>query len=515
MTGKHHNSEQGVALVFTLFLMAALSALAVSLMFLAQTETASTRNYRTMSQARYAGEAGIHKAINYLVNTYPVPATIPTGFDATKSPVEYGGSPVVLSAITGVSSNYPDSGIVAAFNTAAQGSLAVGSGTVNYKATATLLSIREVTVYGGGNYLIQTWQLAAEGTVPGPMPATVEVTAMLERNFVQADTYAVFATGNGCGAITLAGNVDTDSYDSTTMASTPPATDPSGGAVGTNGNLNISGSVAVKGNLDTPRTGVGACNAGTPTALTGSGSASVNGSVVQLPQAKVYPPPNLPSPMPPIGPQPITAAGCVAILAANSGASCFGFGSNITIITNGSTPLLLGDVTLSAGTNLTISYGSSGTPATGIAFINANSVTMTGSSSITIYAPTPTVPGSVMTSLVMNVAGKTATGDLATPIDFAGGTIANATYDPSKFQILYAGSGTVKVTGGAAASATVYAPNADIVKHGSGGFYGSILGRTFTDQAGSNSSVHYDRSLASKYFTLGNYVMTSFSWKKY
>jgi hypothetical protein len=53
------------------------------------------------------------------------------------------------------------------------------------------------------------------------------------------------------------------------------------------------------------------------------------------------------------------------------------------------------------------------------------------------------------------------------------------------------------------------------VKHGSGGFYGSILGRTFTDQAGSASSVHYDRSLASKYFTLGNYVMTSFSWKKY
>ena len=120
-----------------------------------------------------------------------------------------------------------------------------------------------------------------------------------------------------------------------------------------------------------------------------------------------------------------------------------------------------------------------------------------------------------MTSVVMNVSGKTATGDLATPIDFAGGTIANATYDPSKFQILYAGSGTVKVVGGAAASATVYAPNADIVKHGSGGFYGSLLGRTFTDQAGSNSSVHYDRSLGAKFFTLGNYVMTSFSWKKY
>src|SRR5438105_5764486 len=78
--------ERGVALVMTLFLMAALSALAVSLMFLSQTETSSSRNYRTMSQARYAGEAGIHKAINYLLNTYTNPSSY-TSYDLTKSPV--------------------------------------------------------------------------------------------------------------------------------------------------------------------------------------------------------------------------------------------------------------------------------------------------------------------------------------------------------------------------------------------------------------------------------------------
>jgi hypothetical protein len=509
MTGKNHDGEQGVALVFTLFLMASLSALAVSLMFLAQTETASTRNYRTMSQARYAGEAGVHKAINYLVNpaAYVPPTTVPTGFDVTKSPVEYGGSPVVLS-YTLANSNYPDSSVKTAFSALAQGELAVGSGKVNYTATATLVSIREVSpVYGGGPGLIQTWQITAQGIVPGPMPATVEVTAMLERNFVAADTYAIFATGTGCGAITLAGNVQTDSYDSTSMSGTPPATQSSGGGVGTNGNLNISGSVDVNGNLDTPRSGVGACNAGTPTALTGTGSATVHGSVVQLPQAKIYPPPDAPVPTPPIGAQPISALGCTTIMANNPSTLCFGGGSNWTLLTNGSTPLVLGDVALTAGTNLTIAYGSGGAPATGAAVINVNSVSLNGNSSINVSAP--------MTSVVMNVAGKTATGDLATPIDFAGGTIANASYDPSKFQILYGGSGTIKVTGGAAASATVYAPNADIVKHGSGGFYGSILGRTFTDQAGANSSVHYDRSLASKFFTLGNYVMTSFSWKKY
>ena len=79
-------NEQGIALVITLFLMATLSALAVSMMFLAQTETASSRNYRTMSQARYAAEAGVHKSINYLLNTYSAPSAF-TNYDVTKTPV--------------------------------------------------------------------------------------------------------------------------------------------------------------------------------------------------------------------------------------------------------------------------------------------------------------------------------------------------------------------------------------------------------------------------------------------
>src|SRR5437868_1708621 len=78
--------QQGIALVITLFLMASLSALAVSMMFLAQTETASSRNYRTMSQARYAGEAGVHKAMNYLLNTYTVPTSM-TSYGISKTPV--------------------------------------------------------------------------------------------------------------------------------------------------------------------------------------------------------------------------------------------------------------------------------------------------------------------------------------------------------------------------------------------------------------------------------------------
>src|SRR5262245_32889079 len=68
-TMRTHTNERGIALVLSLFLMTAMSVLGVSLMFLSQTETYASMNYRMMSQARYAGEAGIQKAANFLLDT--------------------------------------------------------------------------------------------------------------------------------------------------------------------------------------------------------------------------------------------------------------------------------------------------------------------------------------------------------------------------------------------------------------------------------------------------------------
>ena len=62
------NNERGMAIVIALFLMAILTALGTSLMFLSQTETYASMNYRMMSQARYAAEAGIQKASNFLLD---------------------------------------------------------------------------------------------------------------------------------------------------------------------------------------------------------------------------------------------------------------------------------------------------------------------------------------------------------------------------------------------------------------------------------------------------------------
>ena len=506
----NRTGEQGVALVFTLFLMAALSAMAVSMMFLAQTETSASRNYKTMSQARYAGEAGVHRALHYLSSTaYTNLVTGTTGFDTSVSPVTYGGNPVVLAPVS-TNSNHPSSTIKSAYAALfSNASMSVGSGaTVTYTATATLLSMRQVTVYGGGTGVVQTWRINATGTVPGALAANVEVAALLERDSAPAETYAIFATGAGCGAITMTGNVHTDSYDSTsmTMSSGSPVTQSYGGAVGTNGNLSVAGQVTVNGNLDTPRTGVGNCTNGNITALSTSGQATVSGDTIQLPQAKTYPAPSAPSPQPP-----------TTNVSMTSSTTCFSLGwtptnlsmltatcsknsttNTITITANGSA-LVFGNLALSGGTNLVIDSGTGGltSPVT----FNVNSFVMSGNSTLSLAANT---------SVTMGVRGEGVTGDV---VDFTGGSFSNSSFDPSRFQILYAGTGTMKFAGGAQTAATVYAPNASVSMHGNGNFYGSILSNQFTDTGG--ASVHYDRSLGSKFNTLGNHVMSSFSWQKY
>jgi hypothetical protein len=498
--------EQGVALVITLFLMGAMSALAVSIMFLAQTETSASRNYRTMSQARYAGEAGVHRALNYLSSTAYTPTVASlSSLDTTVSPVTYGGNPVVLAPSVS-DSNHPDSTITAAYAALFSGaSLSVGGGaTVTYAATATLLSARAVNVYGSSPSVVQTWRISATGNAgPGTLPATVEVAAVLERDSVAAETYAVFATGDGCGAVTLTGGVTTDSYDSTdptSMATTPPTTQSHSGAVGTNGNVSLTGNgTTVNGNVDTPRSGVGTCKSGNPNAFTG-GTANHNGSLIQLPQPKIYPTPTAPTGVP------------TTSLNLNSSASCLDFlltimppvdcddsagAGNITLTANGGT-ISLGNVNMSGGASLTIVSGTTAAVA-----LNVNTFSMSGGSSLVLATGT---------SVVMNVAGAGVSSG-ATVVDFTGGTVTNASYDPSKLQILYAGTNKIKAGGTSDTAATIYAPNADISMHGNAGFYGSVLGKTFTDTGGAH--MHYDRSLAAKYSTLGQHVMSSFSWQKY
>ena len=174
----HEHSERGIALILTLFLMSALSVLAASLMFLSQTETYASMNYKMMSQARYAAESGVQKAANFLLDStqYTVPGGVSdplSNYDRTKSPViclsgcPNNNQPVVLSATTAKASNYPAAAVQTAFNNAAKGTLTAADATMTYGAYATLIAMQVFDSYGGGQAVVQTWEITANGTLVG------------------------------------------------------------------------------------------------------------------------------------------------------------------------------------------------------------------------------------------------------------------------------------------------------------------------------------------------------------
>jgi hypothetical protein len=333
----------------------------------------------------------------------------------------------------------------------------------------------------------------------------------MEQAVGQAETFAVFATDQTCGAIDINGggsDTTTDSYSSQSaadMASSPPVHDVriaghSQGGIGTNGNLNVNGNLTIGGTLTTPRTGSGACSNSNPNAITGVGSWSYGGTV-PIGQALSYPTPDPPTTTPGTSALTLSATmGSIACAAAVSSsgwacsfatsASCSSGCLTLTPVT--STTLTLPNVTIGSNTNLIIAGA---TPT-----LNVNSFSIGNNATVSLATGT---------SVTMNLAGAGTT----TPLDLSGGGTVNPSYDPSRFQIIYAGTGNVTLVGNNTISATIYAPNANVTTNGHGDFYGSVLSKRASINGG--ASIHYDTSLATKFKTLGNHVLTSFSWKKY
>jgi Tfp pilus assembly protein PilX len=519
-------NERGMALIVALFLMSALSVLAASLMFLAQTETYSSMNYRMMSQARYAAESGIQKASNFLLDSaqYAIPgpgnpADPLANYNRTVSPVTYNNLPVILSATAAQASNYPVAAVQAAFTAAAQGSLTAANQTLNYKTYATLMAMQLFDSYGGGQMVVQTWQITADGTLTGSRNATVEVVGMIETPKVPASSYAAFATANVCGALNFGGNVTIDSYDSTGMSgATTPTMATTGGNVGTNGNLTIGGSVLVDGNLYTPRTGVGACTAGAVDALTESGHADMNGDpscvatpancIVQLPAPVSYPTPTIPAPSAvALADISNTTGGC-ALLGLTVSNCTEDTASKTLIIDGHGATLSLPEVSLRGQVNITLVAG---TPA---AQYNFNSLTIASQSQINAQA-TSSAQG-----VNVEIVGKTNAGvDIASPLDMTGGSFAApvcpacSTYDASLIQFIYGGTGNISMKGNSGAAATFYAPNASATFAGTSDLYGSLLAKTINETGSGN--IHYDRRLQHDFYVAGHPMAGTFTWKRF
>jgi Tfp pilus assembly protein PilX len=555
------SGERGVALVLSLFLVMAMSVIAASVMFLAQTETYGTMNYRMMSQARYAAESGVHKTANYLLSTaYQSikPGTASDAldlYDTTVSPVKLksNGKEVVLSAFTSqtsscpTASNYANAAVITAFtsgSTAPKGTLAAGSANIQYVACARLMSMQMTE----SKDVVQRWEITAVGTVGGARPATEEVTATLETQIVPTHGYSAFATAASCGAITLQGGAITDSYDSTAYTgngSTQPATAAADADIGTNGNLSEGGNgTIINGRLYTPRHGVGNCNSGNITALSQSGGAIVTGGVVEMPQTWTPPAPVIvvPSPAPPTtalsidGTTTCTTAAFKAAYEA-SGATCSLVNSGgvnyLTVKPNGAAPISWGNVSITNGAKVTFLPGTYnfnslsvsqnttrlniGDPQP-VGTATSGTVTMTlvgtdASKTVDISSSgTLAVPSNKQTNFVMNLGTSNQSNN--TPLNVTGGGVfENQTYDPQRFIINYAGTAASSVSGGAATAFVLNAPNADLTLTGGSDFYGSLIVKTLKNTGG--TKLHYDKNLGSFFGVAGNPLLSSFTWKRF
>jgi Tfp pilus assembly protein PilX len=529
--------ERGIALVIALFLTLAMSAIGASMMFLSQTESYSSMNYRMMSQARYGAESGIQAATNFFGYTtnYTPPSSASgtdpmSNYDTTKSPVQLiaNGKAVVLSSVAG-QSNYPVASVVSAYAAAAGGSFQNGNVTVSYAPTATLVSMQEIPAaqaVGGAAFTIQTWQIVSDGTITaGTRNAKVEVTANYDTQLVSSTgntitnvlmPYAAFAASSTCGAISLSGGATTNAY--TYNGSSFSYT--YNGNVGTNGNLADSGGATIDGTLSTPRSGVGTCTAGNVDGLTSSGGAEIcptqttcsttgaNGGLVHLSQSMSY------------TPIPAGTNGTGSNISQGNGTGTY---TDTALGLPPGQALNYGDVSLSGGGTLTLgpgAYGNLNVSGGGKLHLQAgtydiNSITESGG--VNLYIDSGPV--------ILNVTG---TGN-STPISLSGGAMccynggssATTTYDSSQLQIEYAGTGTISLSGGTAQNAVIYAPNAKASLSGGTNFYGAMIVGTINDSGG--AQLHYDTALNNKtlfpvvtsggtVYQTGNSMLSAFSW---
>lgn len=487
-------NEKGSALILVMILILVISVMGASMMFLARSETWSSLNYRMMTQARYAAETGVQAGANYLMFSYSPPDTLTDHLTSynykTASPVTLAGgtSPVLLSSISGDTPVYADSSVISQYSNFTQGPLTAGSATLNFSSRAKLLGMRQVAVYGQAlPGTVQTWQITGRGTFSSVQNAQVEVTAVLERIVSPMFAYAAFATNPNCDAINFNGhNPTTNSYSSTNWDGSTFQS--YGGNIGSNGGTDLtSGSPTIHGSLSTPRQGVGNCTAGNITALEGSTS-QVTGGIVQLPQPVNYPVPDWPNPMPSTGNVSMSSSATLTP----------------TISPSGTIGPTYPDVNIQGNATITLTAGT----------YNFNTISIAGNAKIQIDAS--------LGPVIINIAGQPCNlGTSTTPPSacantvgsFLGGGIVNNNPNPSTLQINYAGAGALTFGGNNGAKALVDAPYASGSIQGTADFYGAMITNLVTD-AGSGM-IHYDRNLQYKFYRIGPWMLSSFTWSKF
>jgi len=530
---KHGKSypERGVALLFALFALLLLSAIAASLMFMTNTESSVNTNYRSERLSAFAAKAGMEEVrdrMTALNTAAKLPTALPPAAGSVLYVLNEGAAPGTVqpwtagntymddemchdfAAVQGqqpapnvrcttppssaylvagtlaapVTSNYPWAGTSAALSykwvrVSLKQSNSVQLYPVN-GATATQVcwnGSTEVLLNGAA-----TCQTMVSSTNPVYMITSLAATASgSTRRMVQAEValspaqpfpYGLFATGTACPSLNFhgGGNSDpaTDSFTTANNGTYATTQSNTLGDVGSNGGVSLSGHSEIGGAIAVPS--LLATPPAAPNPCSGAqGDYSTSGG-----NAGAYNPGNqFPSNVP-----------------VQSGPYTFPTPPD-PIPAPPSSPYT-GGSTLVPGTYGAISTNGTLTLAPGV--YNIYSLSIGGGSGTVTVSP----PGAV----VINFPSAS-----ANPLSIAGQGIANPSLIANNFQINYGGTGTMSIRGNGSEYAIVDAPNAAVTVAGNGDFYGRIVAMTI--DYGGNGKFHFDRNSALGPQSNGGYQVIS------
>lgn len=570
---RHANNQSGVALILALICLFVMSTLAVGVMFSTQSEIWTTSSYRATTQARYLAEAGAQQAQDFLMSqsfSLPAQTIFAASVNANAFPVTYplnGSNLVVLSTpkIYGASlaNTYPTldasmgTSLNATFqtymsNAVAQAPFIAVSPNARFDVAIQLLAANQGN---NGSYLMK-WKIISQGTTDTMGKSTagkarVQVVEVVD-NIVTLSatgggngptyTAGVFATGTGCGAISMSGGQYTNSYDSSTQpGNANPSYANSHGDVATMGNVSVTNGAYIIGSVFDPNYNKGttgtygisggpwpglngsvACSTGTGGTEwavnednSGSGVGCTSQSASSCSQ-KTYP---MPSPLPtyPTPVMPTVAVNTAAMTSSSSGAyyglagggSGGGHGCSVTI-----PPSTNPDGTANSGGMA--NFGAVNFGSCAVITLQAGTYDMDSlliSNGAKVILPTT---GSVVINILDN-------GTTTNPLNVNGGTMANNGGNPANLTFVYAGTKQININAGANMFGTIYAPNASAVVNGNAGLYGAMIVKTAAFQG--SAHVIYDTHLANQSINvnvpgtptsvIGSLHVDEFSWSAF
>lgn len=535
MKKRNRKSERGVAMIMALLALMVLSAIAVGLVYMTNTETSVNSNYRSEQVSYFAAKAGMEEARDRMMLNLPggyyfanmAPNPLPVGIPAinnnqvlyilnegnqpgTVHP-ELAGSPYMDDELChegyalGWNNPKPDPGAHCVETPAGTGWLTTTTSQLPYSGSSAALPFKWVRVTLKLNGSVQNYPVNNVSTPTTPAPPLTQPVCW------NGTTEEVLPVGvASCAKLPQAA---TPVYILTALAVAPTPGTTTGARKLVQAEVALNPSSAFNYGLFGTGVGCGDVN------FTGNGyTDSYNGSLGP------YGPNNNNNSGGNVGSNGNVSLGGNGTIGGNVGVQPNGPngtivegtcpGSNYTVSggnaglannpANTLTPLLqpvqfpipptivppppTNNMNMSKSTTLVpgnygnISLSGSATLTLAPGVYNVNSLTMAGQASIVI---TP------VGQVVLNVAGNGVNGNV---LDLSGQSVDNQALNANDFQINYSGQGPIKVTGNASTSYFVLnAPQAPVTIAGNGNIMGAVIGNTI--QVVGNGGFHYDTSI--------------------